>query len=424
MSYFIYQTPFHVPQGAQSVSIHPEYGASVIQQTTTKQPWYTGITVPTQVVYIYPAQLVAPPGVEPSRQYPSQVVPEQLLYQHLPQRQKQISLPAQNFVPLVDEQRANDSVPLVPSYRESVLMPTEEVRERGLCRLPSAQEFGEIEAISREKCLVSQDTTTVPLPKPSMGLIPPSAHKSRQWSNTDTTNGAGLDGPLFLNKEGFSEHPTPPASVRCERQSLSTPTSPRTIKPNAKKYRVEKKEIFSPRRALFFGSKIIDSKFISKYIAINTDRFHVDTSRPINEVKVSENDLIEWLVLDFLVVDLKMHDRRRDTSPLIHDYPENRFDVCIQFELNKTGKSSVQKTVKVNLTLLKALTASLDPEEVASQLIRLFSEDFLFRHTASGPVRAKRNLKKKRTKAKPQWSLGSDNELIIIGFAIEITNAE
>lgn len=171
------------------------------------------------------------------------------------------------------------------------------------------------------------------------------------------------------------------------------------------------KEYIYRKPTLFFARTRLDEDFILKHIALNADSFDIDIEKKTNQVEVTEDDILCWLVEDFLSVELKLHDRRKDVSPLIHDLPQNRFDVEIEFCVNKSG---VHKVVCLQLTLLKSPTASWTQEEIAGELGRLFSECFTYHQKSTF------GRKRKRLRAKPQWGLGSDNELVIIDMDIAV----
>jgi hypothetical protein len=294
--------------------------------------------------------------------------------------------------------------------------------------LPSAHEFGDLTLPSIKRMYSQLSAPGVlpslafdsyadpysPLSLDSPLMLTPPQSRSAQLS-TSAPIGALASLPSFFDTSTISTQPFTNFSHGSKdgnRELLSAPVSPRSQPSTMTKSPIKKKYSYAKDKARYFPKTHISKEFIMKHITLNQEKYNIDTNREINQVKITEDDILGWLVVEFLVTDLKLYDRRRDPTPLIHHFPENRFDIDIQFQLNR-GCSN--KEVDLKLALLKPPNSQLDEETIAEELGRLLNENFIYH------CKTYLGQKKKRLRAKPQWGLGSDNELIIIELNLNVT---
>lgn len=373
------------------------------------QPVPSSPVTPITHNYIDPSRLIAPVPqlTNPSHSsfgIPSAVAPKRslppaqefgdltcpLLRQMFPSTSSLPSQPSYYNYPYSTLRRSNESMPMIQPETHLAMTPTS-FSAPAVSRLQNpfvVKEFGSL----REQEIKKKRPSAAISPR-SLPVVTHAEHK------TPTMTQKSMEGIIAL----------PPVD-----SMTSFTTSPL---PLTKKSKVSKVYKYDPAsNAKFFAMKHIDKSFILRHLSQCYQDFNIDLSKEVNYgVEITEDDLIRWLVMDFLLLDLKLYDKRKDDSPLMHDIPDNRFKVAMEFKLSKErGDDIVKKRVKLNLTLLKPSSSEITQDVIAFELGRLFSETFI-NYEKPGP-----GQKKKRLRAKPKWGLGCPDELMIIELDIGV----
>ncbi|ONH64792.1 hypothetical protein BON22_5355 [Cyberlindnera fabianii] len=162
---------------------------------------------------------------------------------------------------------------------------------------------------------------------------------------------------------------------------------------------------FESHDALFFSKTAIDYDFIVKHLAHELPSEKIDESKAVQQFTVTQDDILRWCILEFLIGDIRMYDRRNIEGPLIHNTPENRFELSLKFCLRRRDTT---KNITLDLTLLKPLSSKLDKDEIAINLGRILREELVNHRTNF------LSKKRKWSSSRPHWGLGHEDELSII----------
>lgn len=195
--------------------------------------------------------------------------------------------------------------------------------------------------------------------------------------------------------------------------------------------RVEKVQHFK-KNTKFLSRINIDDEFLIKHIKMDPS-IKINFELEVQPVELSKDQLTKYVLHEFIFEILKFNDKR-DSNLLIDNFPENRIDVDLKFELEQPGMQNHNrvKIIKIWLNLLKPSESNITKDKILKELTTCIDKFMETPDLKNPTFDFKKGNNKEKFKNnhkyikpfRPSWRLGAKDELSVIEMRIEILYPE